>query len=516
MRIFITVLVVLGMLLSTSSPALATHPHKKSVKHKHAHVRTHVRKKHARHHSSRHTSHAYAPSVYGSSQLAQEINRIIYPVAAKTNVGIFVKSMQRGDILYARDTQQTFVPASIMKIMTAETALLFLGPDYRFTTQVLTDAKSINNGVLQGNLYIVQSGDPSLNYTDLVRLLVSLRDEDVHTITGNVYVDQTAFDANYYGPGWIQKDKNLCYGSPISASIINHNCLNFKMAPTRAGNYAHVVTYPQYFYPGFHNNVLTKSRGRGCGLRLSTDSDSAIALNGCIPRGRYAWGISYVIGDIPGYNLSLFRNLLRNLNIQLKGNVTFGSAASRLYVLSTHQSKPLSELVHEMMKKSDNIIAGAIFKKIGQLYSRRQGSWETGGMAVKQILSQRTGMSTSGMRAVDGSGISRNNTATPAQMMRVLEYAYHDATSNAFISSLPIAGIDGTLKHRMGNITRKVRAKTGSLPMTGVVSLAGYTMTANKEPLAFVIMINGRPGLSWRYKTLEDKIATALTRYQRG
>lgn len=119
------------------------------------------------------------------------------------------------------------------------------------------------------------------------------------------------------------------------------------------------------------------------------------------------------------------------------------------------------------------------------------------------------------MRILDGSGLSPDNLATPAQMMQVLDFAYHHyPTSYDFISALPIAGVDGTLKHRMGNIARKIRAKTGTI--SGVVSLAGYAVSGDKEPIAFVIMINGGKGLGWRYKELEDRIATALTRYKRS
>src|SRR6185312_9036294 len=119
------------------------------------------------------------------------------------------------------------------------------------------------------------------------------------------------------------------------------------------------------------------------------------------------------------------------------------------------------------------------------------------------------------LRVLDGSGLSPSNLTTPSQMMQVLDFAFHNSTSNEpFVSALPIAGVDGTLKHRMGNIARKVRAKTGTI--SGVVSLAGYVISYDKEPLAFVIMINGNKGLTWRYKELEDKIATTLTRYKRA
>jgi len=174
----------------------------------------------------------------------------------------------------------------------------------------------------------------------------------------------------------------------------------------------------------------------------------------------------------------------------------------------------LSELVKEMLKKSDNIIAGALFKKLGQLYTRRPGSWENGSLAVSQILSKQAGLSVSGLRVLDGSGLSPSNLTTPSQMMQVLDFAFHNSTSNEpFVTALPIAGIDGTLKHRMGNIARRVRAKTGTI--SGVVSLAGYVVSADNEVFAFVIMVNGSKGMTWKYKEMEDKIATVLARYKR-
>jgi D-alanyl-D-alanine carboxypeptidase/D-alanyl-D-alanine-endopeptidase (penicillin-binding protein 4) len=183
-------------------------------------------------------------------------------------------------------------------------------------------------------------------------------------------------------------------------------------------------------------------------------------------------------------------------------------------MISYHSSKPLADLVTEMLKKSDNIIAGALFKKVGQIYTRKPGSWENGSYAVSQILARAAGVNISGMRVLDGSGLSPSNLVTPSQLMQVLSFAYrHEPTSDAFWDALPIAGVDGTLKHRLGNIARKARAKTGTI--SGVVSLAGYVTTSDKEMLAFVIMVNGNKGMTWKYRDLEDKIVTALSQYKR-
>lgn len=455
-----------------------------------------------------------APVIYGSSQLVGELNSIANSDSTAA-IAVYVKSMRYGDSLYARNINHPLTPASTLKVLTAEAGLIYLGPEYHFTTQVLTDAKSIKNGVLQGNLYVVLSGDPSLTYNDIVDMMLSLKSHQISSISGNVYIDSTAYDQSFYGPGWEWKDKNYCYAAPISAGIVNHNCLPVKITPSAAGRMAQIETSPKFFYPQIKNTVVTKSgRTRACSLHLSSSLNNGLEIDGCMPTGRYAWGLSYVVTDVPEYNRALIKSVLRQLGVGVYGSVTFGTARENLSLIGSHASKPLKDLINEMLKKSDNIIAGALFKKIGQLYSHRPGSWENGSIAVSQILSKKAGMNLAGLRILDGSGLSPSNLTTPAQMMQVLDFAFHnEATSFEFISALPIAGVDGTLKHRMANIARKVRAKTGTI--SGVTTLAGYAIANDKEPLAFVIMINGSKGMGWKYKELEDKIATALTRYKR-
>ena len=452
-------------------------------------------------------------NVEGIAQLQNELNAIVNSDGTAA-IGVYVRSMRTNENLYTRNINQPLTPASTLKILTAESALIYLGPDYRFPTKLLTDAKGVKEGILQGNLYVVLSGDPTLTYNDIEDLLLSLKNQQIHGIAGNIYIDHTAYDQNFYGPGWEWKDKNYCYAAPIGASIINHNCIPFKISPSAAGQMAQVITSPKYFYPAIKNDVITKARS-GCHLRVDTDEDSSILLDGCMRPGRYSWGISYVVADIPEYSRSLIKGVLQEQGINLTGRVLLGSTPANTSLVGIHQSKALRALVTEMLKKSDNIIAGALFKKLGQLYFHRQGSWESGSLAVSHILARNAGMNVTGLRALDGSGLSPANLTTPQQMMDVLNYAYHSyGTSFEFISALPIAGIDGTLKHRLYNIARRVRAKTGTI--AGVNTLAGYAVSAENEPLAFVIMINGTKGLGWRYKGLEDKIAVALTRFRRA
>lgn len=457
-----------------------------------------------------------AEPINGAQNLVNAINQSIRNVDPNLNIGVAIKSMKYGDTLYTYNDNRPFVPASILKIFTAEAALLYLGSDYKFSTSFYTDARGLDNGILYGNLYLVHSGDPTLTYTDIVGLMSALKAQGINRVDGNVYVDTTAYDEAIYGPGWIWNDKRFCYAAPISASIINHNCLSFSIKPGKdSGHPANVDSGSRVYFSGIQNSVVTKAtRAKSCYIHLAYNADSTISISGCMPKGRYTQGVSTVVNNIVEYNKSLLRTLFRRSGIQVNGTFASGAAPKNLPVVVSHQSKPLYSLITDMLKKSDNIIAGSLFKKLGETYSKQPGSWENGSVAVSQVLSQKAGVSVANLNVVDGSGLSRYNQVTPHQMLQVLDFAYHNnATNYEFISGLPVAGVDGTLKHRLQNISWKVRAKTGT--MSGVNSLAGYVMTRDKEPLAFVIIVNGHLGMGWKYKELEDKIVTSMTKFSR-
>src|SRR5437868_4601265 len=220
------------------------------------------------------------PPLVRGGYLGNQLNYLINSVVAESHadIGVYVKSMRHGDQLYSRNIYRQLTPASTLKVLTAEAALIYLKPEYRFQTQMLTDAQTIKDGVLQGNLYIVLGGDPSLTYNDLFDLILNLRSQEISGISGNVYIDNTAYDQRFYGPDWVWKDKGYCYAAPISASIINHNCLPFRVSPSKVGQAAVVETYPNFFYPRIKNSVVTKGNHSSCGVRLSNDLSSGLEI----------------------------------------------------------------------------------------------------------------------------------------------------------------------------------------------------------------------------------------------
>jgi len=461
---------------------------------------------------------AYIGTVHGQDDLTAQIREAIKNIDPDAEVGIQVRSMKSGKTLYALNTQHLFTPASTMKILTAEAALIFLGPNYHFVTQLVTDAKSSDNGLLNGNVWVINSGDPSLTYYDMTDLMVTLKSQEIYGIHGNVYIDNSAYDQDNVAPGWLWKDRQYYYAAPINASIINHNFVSFSLLPGKKSNQnAQLVKNPKYFYADIKNSIVTRSRhARGCHVSVTSDPDNTINLNGCLAAGHYSRSATVVINDIQRYDKSLMQHLFRHSGIHLNGNVQNGVAPLGLFQLAVHESKPLHTLINDMLKNSDNTIAGSLFKKLGEIHSRSPGTWANGQKAVTEILQKYAALNPSQLKIIDGVGLSANNQVTPEQLMRVLDYAFHnEQTSYEFISALPIAGLDGTLKHRLKHIAGRVRAKTGTMANEGISSLAGYAVSKDHEPIAFVVIVNGRKGNVWKYRELEDRIATSLARFTR-
>lgn len=201
--------------------------------------------------------------------------------------------------------------------------------------------------------------------------------------------------------------------------------------------------------------------------------------------------------------------------INMIGLVVTGTVPTGINLAATHFSPPLSEIIKQMNKPSDNWIAEFLYKTVGAEVMGEPGTWEKGREAINRFLEEIVD-ETSVHRFVDGSGLSRYNLVNAELLTNLLVYMYHNFELNPmFMESLPIAGVDGTLTNRMkGMYAEKIlRAKTGTL--SGVSALAGYTKTADGEVLAFGILISHYVGSAAKARGIQDKIGNILTQLKR-
>jgi serine-type D-Ala-D-Ala carboxypeptidase/endopeptidase (penicillin-binding protein 4) len=448
------------------------------------------------------------------ADVQQQLNELIAKRQGKAHIAVVAQSLSSGAMVYQKNASQLLVPASSLKILTAYAALRQLGPDYTYKTQLLTDTKQpVTNGVLRGNLYIKFAGDPDLTTEDVDQLFATMREQGIKTISGSLMIDDGQYDNVGIAPGTVFSDKYYCYGVPIDAMNLNRNCVNMTIKPAqKAGQRAQVI-FMDNIPLLVDNNVITQGGGKKtCGVSIRfNEENQRYQLNGCIKQKGRPISVRVVINN-KQYGRTAVTALAQRNGIRVQGGVKKVPAGPSLKVLATHDSEPVKKLVFTMLKKSDNLIANALFKTVGASYFKQPGSWDYGSKAVRALLTAKQSVNTSGMAVIDGSGLSRFNQISAIQLTQILKQAWNDPdVADYFFDGLPTSGMQGgSLKRRMGtrDMLGKVKAKTGT--MKGVTALAGYVQTHKQEVLAFSIIVNGYSGSSAQFRQLQDQICQIL------
>ncbi|MCL6742727.1 serine-type D-Ala-D-Ala carboxypeptidase [Kosakonia sp. R1.Fl] len=393
--------------------------------------------------------------------------------------------------------KQMALPASTQKVITALAALLQLGPDFRFTT-TLESKGSVENGTLKGDLIARFGGDPTLKRQDIRNMVAALKKSGVQKIEGNVLVDTSIFASHDKAPGWPWNDMTQCFSAPPAAAIIDRNCFSISLySAQKPGDLAY-IRIANYYPVNMFSQVRTLARGSAeaqyCELDVVPGDLNRFTLTGCLPQRADPLPLAFAIQDGASYAGAILKAELNDAGITYSGTLLRQTQENQAgTVIASKQSVPLHDLLKQMLKKSDNMIADTVFRMIGHARFGAPGTWRAGSDAVRQILRQQAGVDLGNTIIADGSGLSRHNLLAPATMMQVLQYiAQHDTELN-FISMLPLAGYDGSLQYRAGlheaGVDGKVSAKTGSLQ--GVYNLAGFITTASGQRMAFVQYLSG-------------------------
>jgi D-alanyl-D-alanine carboxypeptidase/D-alanyl-D-alanine-endopeptidase (penicillin-binding protein 4) len=453
-----------------------------------------------------------------ATNLQSAVDTIINHVDPAINMGVVVVDLNTGETLYQRNPTRAFVPASNMKLFSDAAALMALGPDYRFKSQLTTNAPLLDNGVLKGSIYLHLSGDPSLTQSNLDRLLSQLPLWGVSRIEGNVVLVSNNSTVSAYAPGRMATDNKYSYGAPIAPLVLDENRLTVTVNPAyRSGTAASVELNNKNYGIVINNQVKTASTSSSCGVDLNMDSDNHLTVRGCVSVGQWAVQQRIPIRNPLRYTQDLVRQHLTNLNIKLDGQVILGTAPASSLLLSSHVSKPINQIMADTLKPSDNLYADSLFLHAAAKLYGAPLNWEQAQPVVKKFLQQQTGISLQSAVLTDGSGLSRNDLLTAQQTVELLRFLHNRfPLAYEYIAALPIAGQDGTLRRRFRKPSQQglLRAKTGT--MTGVMSLSGYLYTANSHTLAFAIFINKTPGtkpsVSGRYRSLIDTLCDFFLR----
>jgi len=417
-------------------------------------------------------------------------------------LGIVVKSLTTGEIIYEHNADKMYIPASNEKIITSVSALSLLGKDYRFKTDFFSGGE-ISNGILHGGLYIKGYGDPTLSQGHLGYIVFQLKQRGVKEIKGRIIVDDTFFEKERYAKGWKAEWKDDFYSPAISALSFNYNIIELKVYALKSGNRPAVKIEPRGSNIEVINKAVTSSK-KGV-LKTTWQDDETIVLSGTIkPKATVTLKIPVLNPTLLTGNV--IKNAIEEAGIKVSGPVVADKVPRWANLIYTHYSDPLSSVITEYNKNSVNIIGENLMKTLGAQYKGIPGTWDKGSAVISEFLNE-VGIK-NGFKIVDGSGLSPLNRVSPETLTDILSYAYEDKLiSTDFLDSLPVAGVDGTLKKRFtqSEVQGRVRAKTGYL--NNVRALSGYVFTKKGDVLVFSILSNG---FGWKTKELQNDLLVQL------
>jgi D-alanyl-D-alanine carboxypeptidase/D-alanyl-D-alanine-endopeptidase (penicillin-binding protein 4) len=403
-------------------------------------------------------------------------------------------------------------PASVMKLVTTAAALDLLGPSFVWRTPVWVDGP-VTAGVLKGQVTLQGQGDPKLVLEKLWLLLRRLQGLGIHTIDGDIVLDQRAFDAPITDPAEFDNEPLRPYNATPEALLINFKSVVMTFTPNPSTNTARVQFDPPLWGVQVQTSVplLTtqSTHPLACGdyrsaLKADLGDARHIRFQGSYPAncGEKVWPVAYA--DPPSYNARAIEGLWRSMGGLLTGRVRAGSAPKTPATFEI-SSAPLADVIRDINKFSNNVMAQQVFLSLG--LSDGVATPEKARTALNQWWAKRISIKQPPVFD-NGSGLSRQTRISAQALGQLLQTAYASPWMPELMSSLPIAGVDGTLK-RSRAASGSAHLKTGSL--RDVTALAGYADASSGKRYILVAMVNhanaaaARPALdallSW---TVED------------
>ncbi|MBC8375607.1 MAG: D-alanyl-D-alanine carboxypeptidase/D-alanyl-D-alanine-endopeptidase [FCB group bacterium] len=440
--------------------------------------------------------------------------------------GIKVQYANTGEVFYERNAAKMFMPASNEKMYTTAAALCLLGPQYRYATDFVTNGNLDENGIINGDLIIKGSGDPSWswrfydkNYDSvMVKFVDSLKLNGVTEIKGDIIGDDNIFDDQSLGYGWSWDDETYYYAAQISGLSYSENYIDYNLIPDtlNLGSPVIIEPNPRTTYMNLRNDLVTVSSDTA--TRWNYDRERQ--TNNAWFEGDYRVEKGEAESTITIHNPTLFtvhvlKERLEEAGISVSGSpvdaddLTDSLDYEKTNLLFTYYSHPMLDIISKVNRPSQNFIAEMLQKTLGAEYGEEGSS--RAGRKVQMMFYDSLGMNIENLRLRDGSGLSRHNLVSPNTTVSLLEMMWEHPYRSYFIESLPLSGLTGTIRKRMiGTVAEQnVRAKTGTIGY--VSSLSGYTWTQSGEPIMFSIMANHFTIPTSQVRYIQDQVASIIS-----
>ncbi|MDR0348873.1 MAG: D-alanyl-D-alanine carboxypeptidase/D-alanyl-D-alanine-endopeptidase [Tannerella sp.] len=465
-----------------------------------------------------------------NAQIPLPLKRFIETPSLKgASVSFMVKEVKSGNILYAYDPERELIPASVMKTVTTAVALELLGANFQFATSVQYDGK-IENGVLNGNIYIQGSGDPTINSSKLKTKkdsifnvwALAIKQAGIQKINGSIIADESIFDTEGVSMKWMREDLGSDYGQGSYGINIFDNQYTVYLETGEAGTKPTILyTEPSMRFITFHNYMQT----------LPVSKDSFYITGFPYADDRYLYGSlrasqtsAKITGDIPEpalYAAQYFANYLfvyHDIQVEKEASCyrilsqsDQWNKTERKKIITTY-SPALKEIIRITNFKSHNLYADALLKTLGLQYQseikENISSFEKGIRIIKKHL-EKNKINVSSLWMYDGSGLASTNKATSEFLCDLYIHMSNSPVAETYLKSLPLAGIEGTVRNFLKgtSLQGKMHLKSGS--MSRVTAYGGYIQKDGKN-YAVALLINNFPGKITQMKSKIEELFLSL------
>jgi D-alanyl-D-alanine carboxypeptidase/D-alanyl-D-alanine-endopeptidase (penicillin-binding protein 4) len=439
-----------------------------------------------------------------AAQLGTAIDAVINrPQFRKARWGIVIEPLSKDYALYSRDAEQFFIPASNMKLLTTAAALRQLGQDFRIRTSIYVSGGD--------SLRVVGRGDPSLSDAQLRELAQQLKRQGIRNVQ-QLIIDNGYFQGNPVNLTWDWEDVQADYGASVNSLILNQNAVELTLSPQQFGqplrvNWSDRVAARQW---QIENNTVTATAATPISVAVTgVLGQPLLRIKGQLAVGAEPEVYGLAILDPAEYFLQHFLSVLAAEGISVATSVVSNAATTGERELATVESPPLTALVVETNQQSNNLYAEVLLRTLG--VGASDDTAELGLKKMREILTV-LGVDPKGYVVVDGSGLSRQNLVSPEAIAQTLKLMAQTKEGKAYRASLPVAGVNGTLRRRFNNTVAQgnLQAKTGTL--TGVSALSGYLDVPGYQPLVFSIIVNQSDQSVETLRQGIDEIVLLLTR----
>lgn len=423
-----------------------------------------------------------------------------HPVTGQANMSVLVQNLNTGEVIDSYRPDHVVPPASVMKLLTTAAALEMLGPNYRFAT-TLEYSAPIEDGVLQGDLYIHGTCDPSLGWKGQIGFLTkwvnAVKAAGIKKIDGAVVADMTLLDGDAQNPGWLCEDAGNYYAPGIFSLNYYGNTMNILLQSGEPGSVATVLsTDPKvedvYFINRIRCGNIKHDGAYVHGMPYSRER----YLSGAVPSNLGTFGLK---GDLPNPGLLLARHFtskLREAGVKVTRDATYEADYNPLtpprQVLYTHRSITLAEIIKETNINSNNLYAESLFRYLGTRYSL-PGTINNSQNLLRDYWRRRS-VSIQNAIIKDGCGLAPQDAVSAKTFVQLLTIMSKSKHKDAWMASLPVSGQTGTLKTLCPDtpLAGRIHAKSGTI--AGTKNFAGYIDMPNGETWVFAILINSAPG----------------------